>query len=80
MNFKFWKKDKPEERQLTNSFDYLLYNSSGSYATSKALLLSAVYKCEEVISDSIAQLPLEPFKVVSRGYKVKYDSHPTYNA
>jgi HK97 family phage portal protein len=32
----------------------------------------------EVISDSIAQLPLEPFKVDSRGYKVKFTSHPSY--
>lgn len=53
MNFKFWKKEKQEERTYSN-FDYLLYNVAGGYTTNKALLLSAVYRCVEVISDSIA--------------------------
>jgi len=77
MNLKFWKKDKPEERGCGN-FDFLTYNSFNGYSTSQALLSSAVYRCVEVISDSIAQLPLEPFKVDSRGYKVKFTSHPSY--
>ena len=54
MNFIFWKKEKKEERQITNGFDYLLYNAAGGYTASKALLLSTVYRCVEVISDSIA--------------------------
>ena len=58
--------------------DYLLYNSSTAYTTEKSMLLSAVYRCVEVISDSVAQLPLEPYKMDSRGYKVKFTSHPTY--
>lgn len=77
MNFKFWKKDKPEERSCGN-FDFLTYNSYSDYSTGKALLSSAVYRCVEVISDSIAQLPLEPFKVDSRGYKIRFTSHPSY--
>ena len=50
----FWnkKKDKAEER--SSSFDYLLYNGANSYTTNKALLLSTVYRCVEVISDSVA--------------------------
>lgn len=72
----FSKKKKQEERSST--FDYLLYNSSGSYANNKVLQLSAVYRCVEVISDSIAQLPLEPYRIDSNGYKVKFTSHPTY--
>ena len=53
MNFKFWKKNKPiEERSMFG--DYLLYNTASSYANNKAMLLSAVYRCVEVISDSIA--------------------------
>ena len=77
MNLKFWKKDKPEERGC-GTFDFLTYNSFGGYSASQALQSSAVYRCVEVISDSIAQLPLEPFKVDSRGYKVKFTSHPSY--
>lgn len=64
----FSKKKKIEER--SNPFDYLMYNSTGSYTESKALLLSTVYRCVEVISDSIAQLPLEPYKIDKDGYKI----------
>ena len=73
----FSKKKKIEER--SNTFDYLMYNSTGSYTESKALLLSTVYRCVEVISDSIAQLPLEPYKIDKDGYKIKYTEHPTYS-
>lgn len=73
----FKKKKKQEERGCGN-FDFLTYNSFNGYSTSQALLSSAVYRCVEVISDSIAQLPLEPFKVDAQGYKVKFTSHPTY--
>ena len=59
-------------------FDYLTYNSASSYTTERAMLLSTVYRCVEVISDSIAQLPLEPFRMDSNGYKIKFTSHPTY--
>lgn len=78
MNFKFWKKNKPiEERSMFG--DYLLYNTASSYANNKAMLLSAVYRCVEVISDSIAQLPFEPYRIDSDGCKIKFTSHPTYN-
>ena len=42
------------------------------------MLLSAVYRCVEVISDSVAQLPLEPYRIDKNGYKQKYTSHQTY--
>lgn len=65
-----------EERGST--FDYLLYNSGCNYTTSKAMLLSTVYRCVEVISDSVAQLPLEPYRIDAQGYKIKFTTHPTY--
>lgn len=78
MNWKFWKKEqKPEERSMFG--EYLLYNSASSYANNKAMLLSAVYRCVEVISDSIAQLPFEPYRIDSDGCKIKFTNHPTYN-
>lgn len=73
---KLFKKKQQEER--SSSFDYLLYNGANSYSTSKALLLSTVYRCVEVISDSVAQLPLEPYKIDSEGFKIKFTSHPSY--
>lgn len=79
MNFKFWKKNKPEERTSAVFGDYLLYNSSTTFTNNKALLLSACYRCVEVISDSIAQLPCEPYRIDSDGCKIKFTKHPTYN-
>lgn len=71
------KKQPTEERSLF--CDALNYSGVSAYTgTTKALLLSAVYRCVEVISDSVAQLPLEPFKLDENGYKRKYLEHPTY--
>lgn len=76
--FSWFKKEKPvEERSMFG--DYLLYNSASTYANNKAMLLSAVYRCTEVISDSVAQLPLEPYRIDSDGCKIKFTKHPTYN-
>ena len=55
-----------------------MYSSGGSYSANKAMLLSCVYRCVDVISDSVAQLPLEPYFIDEKGYKEKYVSHPTY--
>ena len=75
-----WLKKKKNglNEERSSAFDYLMYNGVGAYSTNKALLLSTVYRCVEVISDSVAQLPLEPFKLDAQGYKVKFTSHPTY--
>ena len=77
--FNFGKKKNTEPEVRESLSDYLLYNSTNSYSTNKALLLSTVYRCVEVISDSVAQLPLEPYKMDGNGYKQKYTQHPTYN-
>ena len=74
--FKKRKKEPIEEKR--SAFDYLMYNCSGAYTTNKALLLSTVYRCVEVISDSVAQLPLEPYRLDASGHKIKFTSHPTY--
>ena len=74
--FKRGKKVAPEQR--SSVFDYLTYNSSGSYTNSKALLLSTVYRCVETISDSVAALELEPYYIDKNGYKTKFTTHPTY--
>lgn len=75
--FNIFKKENKEER---SSFfgDALQFSGIGSYTTNKALLLSTVYRCVEVISDSVAQLPLEPYLIDDNGYKTKFISHPSY--
>ena len=55
-----------------------MYNMNGGYTTNKAMLLSTVYRCVDVISDAVAQLPLEPYYINDSGYKEKFIKHPTY--
>lgn len=56
------------------------YNS-GVFLQSRenAMLLSTVYRCVDVISDSVAQLPLETFRIDSDGFKRPYVDHPVYS-
>lgn len=60
---------KPEERGYYGNTQFGLFSS---YTTPKATNLSAVYRCVEVISSSVAQLPLEPYRVNPMGNKVKF--------
>lgn len=78
--FGFGKKrtEQPKVEERSYFGDYLSYNCATNYTTEKSLLLSTVYRCVEVISDSVAQLPLEPYRIDSQGYKIKFTSHPTY--
>ena len=51
----------------------------GSYSRRTAMSLSAVYRCVNVISESVAQLPLEVFKKDDEGYKKPYLKHSAYS-
>ena len=62
----------------TGKFGALCFGGGTNYTQDKAMLLSTVYRCVNAISDSIAQLPLEPYKIDSKGYKKKLRKHPTY--
>ena len=68
-----------EERRVGHSGIGALLFSGSSYSQDKAMLLSTVYRCVNLISDSVAQLPFEPYQVDSKGFKRKYESHPTYH-
>ena len=77
--FGFLKKKPTEERSyLPYGLNSLIYNTNTSYKTEKSMLLSTVYRCVDVIGDSVAQLPLEPYKIDENGYKRKYKEHQTY--
>ena len=80
-------RDRPEERSeegasgKTDAF----YNGDddvGAYGTfvskESAMRLSTVYACVNLISETIASLPLSLLKV-DKGQKVKADYHPIYN-
>jgi HK97 family phage portal protein len=78
----FNNKDKVENREFdewTNPImGTLSLNTSSSYTSSKALKLSAVYRCINLISDSIASLPLNPYEYKGDWKYIAYDN-PLYN-
>lgn len=78
--FDIFKRSKPKKEVLEyrGFYDSLMYNQQGGYNTNKAMLLSTVYRCVDIISDSVAQLPLEPYFMDELGYKEKFVKHPSY--
>ena len=58
MGWDIFKKQKKQEVRsyLDNDslYNYLTYNSSGSYTESKSMNLAAAYRCVEVITDAVA--------------------------
>lgn len=56
----------------------LLFGNSSRRSKEQALRLSAVYRCVDVISSSIAQLPLEVLALGSDGYKHRAIDYPAY--
>ncbi|MDR1335242.1 MAG: phage portal protein, partial [Tannerella sp.] len=73
-------KDCPKDGQEEVSTVVLppAYGRGFRWGRSNAMLLSAVYRCVEVISDSVAQLPLEPYRVDDKGYRSRHVTHPTW--
>ncbi len=45
---------------------------------SKPMLLSTVYRCVDLISDSVAVLPLKTYRVDTDGFKREAKEHPVY--
>lgn len=43
-----------------------------------SMKLAAVYRCVNVISESVAQLPIDVFRLDDEGYKSAYRKHPAY--
>lgn len=56
----------------------LLFGNSARQSKSQALRLSAVYRCVDVISSSIAQLPLEVLVIGDDRYKHRATDYPAY--
>lgn len=48
------------------------------FGRTKAMKVSAVYRCVDVISDSVAQLPFVLYRLDEKDYKYRYKTHPTY--
>lgn len=66
--------EQPEERSdISFALPYL---GTTDPASASALRLSTVYRCVEVISSSVAQLPIDLFNMDVDGYKSKNYNHP----
>jgi HK97 family phage portal protein len=48
------------------------------YSRGNPMLLSTVYRCVDLISDSVATLPLETYRIDEGGFKEQYKTHPAY--
>ncbi|MFT0318922.1 phage portal protein [Bacteroides thetaiotaomicron] len=79
MNFNIFKRNKhKEERALTGYYsDALNFNNYSSFSANYAMRLSAVYRAVELISDSVAMLPIYVQFIDNDGYKTRYNEHST---
>lgn len=63
-----------EERSIFGSLG-LGYNTASSYSNSQAMRLSVAYACTNLLSNSVALLPIKVVKYVD-GRKVEVENHP----
>ncbi len=68
--FNYRRKKKPQQ-DAGLGFGFLTYGSGASFRSEKAMLLSTVYRCVELITDSVAQLPLAAYSVTPEGYRTR---------
>lgn len=75
-NIEIRKASKAETSRLT------AWSYTGSHpllsSRSKPMLLSTVYRCVDLISDSVAVLPLKTYQLDTEGFKEEYKAHPAY--
>ncbi len=67
---------RKQEKEPVESF--INARRMGHVGNRSAMALAAVYRCVNVISESVAQLPIETFRKDNEGYKSLYVSHPAY--
>ena len=76
----FRSRDKPKDYYSSPSLRYLFGRSaSGTNVTEEsAMQVTAVYACVRILSEAIAQLPLNIYEYQSDGGKKKVFDHPLY--
>lgn len=71
---------EPEQRS-EDGFPFglaLQYNGYSTYKTSNAMALSAVYRCVEVITNSVASLPVKLYRIDDKGFKFELNDNLSY--
>ena len=75
-NIEIRKASKAETSRLT------AWSYTGSHpllsCRSNPMLLSTVYRCVDLISDSVAVLPLKTYRLDTEGFKEEFKAHPAY--
>ena len=75
-NFEIRKASKAETSRLT------AWGYTGAHpilsSRKKPMLLSTVYRCVDLISDSVAVLPLKTYQIDAEGFKKEFKHHPAY--
>ena len=66
---------KAKDKEPVSSFVNL---QRWSTMNKPAMTLSAVYRCVNVISESVAQLPLDTYRKDDKGFKTPYTNHSSY--
>ena len=76
----FRSRDKPKDYYSSPSLRYLFGRSaSGTNVTEEsAMQVTAVYACVRILSEAIAELPLNIYEYQSDGGKKKVFDHPLY--
>lgn len=72
------KTSQPETRSNESNAAALLFGNV-NYKQGQAMTLSAVYRCIDLISNTIAQMPVDIYKIDNDGYKSLATNHITYN-
>lgn len=75
--FNFLNKQEERDRRITQFA--VSYGNGFDYSSAESLQLSTVYRCVEVLSNSIAQLPLDVFILDKKGGKRKNTQLPIYH-
>lgn len=67
-----------QETSRVTAWSYAGARPSLFNSRSKPMLLSTVYRCVDLISDSVAVLPLKTYNLDAQGFKAEAKDHPAY--
>lgn len=69
---------KASKQEISNTAAWSAASSSLLFSRDKPMLLSTVYRCVDLISDSVGVLPLKTYQLDEDGFKKEYKQHPAY--
>lgn len=69
---------RASKKEISNLTSWSSNFFSMLQSRSKPMLLSTVYRCVDLISDSVAVLPLKTYSIDQEGFKKENKSHPAY--